>query len=197
MKINQLSLIEWQLICYLAKYAIKHECERVGSLNTDGKFIAFGVRLDRDFSVKLQKAFTGLAERLILVVDEVNQHGSQYRFNKLFNYKSYESLHKPVWKPPTPKPLTIFEWSILQALHLECWRTPLDVGGRNGSTHSRVLQKLVAHGYAVERNNRQYPKPPSIFKRIKGSNAFKMTKKGFEALVQYKEIRRLNERRTG
>lgn len=68
------------------------------------------------------------------------------------NARTYLLAHG--WLDPKPlAPLTDREQDQLRELKGwsgvdEDWARPMDVGGRDGSDHSRVLMRLVAKGYA-------------------------------------------------
>jgi hypothetical protein len=49
--------------------------------------------------------------------------------------------------------ITDIEREILDALDVEDWVRPMDIGGRNGSNHSNTLNRLVRKGL-VERRRR-------------------------------------------
>lgn len=47
--------------------------------------------------------------------------------------------------------LTDRQRTLLRWLDDEAYRTPMDLGGRDGSHHSRTLRQLVSKGYATRR----------------------------------------------
>lgn len=82
---------------------------------------------------------------------------------------------KPEYTPPVP---TLNERD-LQVLRLldDTWQTPQWMGAWNGSYHSASLKKLCANGLA-ETDRRGYPLMPTLLKKCKGSNRYRLTAKG-------------------
>lgn len=178
----KVSLIGWELLHYLAKCdsddgrVLRIDGEHIrpfGRLSTHGRY--------SDFTVHLRKA---VAECLAkgLLVKYVWPARTETTYPDYVLSEEAKKIAAGI-KPPAPKAklpeLSFRDWSVFRKLS-ESWQSPLGVGGHNGSHHSSSLKKLCAHGLAETRGEKKYPRPASIFKRAKGSNRYRLTKKGMK-----------------
>jgi len=167
----ELSLIEWQLLKFFIENA--QEDGRCCRICNDQTFDPFGKRGRSYFTKHFHVAAISLLQKDLIVIHSVTEWGSDYKVAD-----GVILPEKPIWKPRSLPKLQPRDLEVLKSLEDNRWYALMDVGGQNGTHHSRSLQKLVAHGFAVERNGRIFPHPPSIYKRSKGSCYFKITKAG-------------------
>jgi hypothetical protein len=74
------------------------------------------------------------------------------------------------------KPLTEDEIAVLLSMDgIQYWQRPMDVGGHDGSHHSRTLAKLVARGFAEVQQR-------SAYHGRRGSKEYRLTVDGQAAV---------------